>query len=193
MPTMRKDGFLEVGPACLPFDAELTLDDANDLRQAVVWEFFEHMPVKTLELTDSSDKTGCAKAFHNRTFESIEHGPGVFGGAVLRHIDEEAWRLRIMHTKLSRARHNNAQQRIETRMNVEVFDGQLAEAVKKVRVVRGVGELTAAAIEKQMEEDVEEGYVVMQRRAYERHLTQDDCAQAVEFLTRIVRRTASVG
>lgn len=193
MPTMRRDGYLEVGPACLPFDAAISIEDANELRRVVEWDFFEHMPVKTPQASDQTDKTMSAKAFHNRLSGDIDEIPSVFAGAVLRHIDQESWRLIIMQTKLRRARHNNAQQRIETRMNVEVFGGELAEAVRKVRVVRGVGELTVAAIEHQMAEDVEEGHVVMQRRAYERHVTAEDCNDAAEYLRKVVRRTIAVG
>lgn len=193
MATLRKDGYTEVGPICLPFEPHISLDEANELRRMVEWEFFEEMPVKTPRATDTTDKTMVAKAFHNRLGGDIDEVPSVFAGAVLRHIDLESWRMIIIQTKMNRARHNNAQQRIETRMNIEVSNGQLAEAIRKVRVLRGVGELTASAIEHQMAEDVEDGFIVMQRRAYERQITSEDCASTAEYLRRIARRTVAVG
>lgn len=182
----RKDGYKSVGELCTPFDTDITLEQANALRTTVVWDFFENMPVKTPAYDETSDKTMAAKAFHDRSFDRVDELPSVFAGVVLRHIDAESWRMIIMQTKLRRARYNNAQQRIETRLNIEVLDGRLVEAIRKVRIVRGVGELTVAAIEHQMEEDVEDGYVVMQRRAYERKITPDDCDKATEFLHQTV-------
>lgn len=191
MPTLRRDQYVEVGPACAPFESNITLQEAEDLRQVVVWDFFNNMPVHTPELTETSDKTMAAKAFHD-TGGALYEAPSTFAGAMLRHIDEASWRMIIMQTKLRRARHNNAQQRIETRFNIEVFDDQLVEATRKMRIARGVGELTADAVERQMEEDVEDGYVVMQRRAYERYLTSDDCQRATEFLRSAVKQAAAL-
>jgi hypothetical protein len=188
MPTMRRDGYLEVGPTCTPFESDITIDEADELRRSVVWDYFDNMPVKTRALTETSDKTMVAVSFHDPDELSADQLPHMFAGAILSHTDLESWRMVITQAYYRRARHNNAQQRISTRFAVEVYDGQLVEAVRRVRVVRGVGDLTVAAIEKQMEEDVEEGHIVMQRRAYERYLNSDDCERAVDFLSKAVKR-----
>lgn len=183
----RKDGFKMVGPNCMPFENNISIDEAEDLHDVVMFDFFGKLPVKTPRLSEVADKSMCARAFHNQPYEDTA-SPSVFVGAMLHHMNQHTWRMNIMHTKLSRARHNNAQQRIETRMNVEVYDHQLVEAVRKMRVIRGVGELTVDAVERQMEEDTEEGYVIMQRRAYERHMTSDDCERAKDALYRTIKR-----
>ncbi|MCB9819793.1 hypothetical protein H6796_00585 [Candidatus Nomurabacteria bacterium] len=191
---LQNDGFKPVGPPCRPLECEISLDEANNLRQAVVWDFFDNMPVKTPFLSEDADKTMAAKAYHN-SYDENDDTPSLFTGAVLRHIDEESWRMIIMQTKLRRARWNNAGQRVETRYNIEVLGGQLVEAVRKVRIIRGVGELSVSAVEHQMEEDVDEGsdggYIVVQRRAFERQVTQEDCGQIVDSLRRVARRYRS--
>lgn len=117
--------------------------------------------------------------------------PIVFAGALLRNIDEHTWRLVIMNTKMRRARHNNGQQRIETRYVVEAYENDVVEAIRKVRTLREVGELVAPEyLEDQIEEGTYVGNTVMQRRAFERHMVEEDCEQAVETLTRVAKRAA---
>ena len=189
-PRVRRDGYTEVGPACAPFDCQIDLEDAETLRDVVAWDFFYHMNAKTRLLSDIEDKTVCAKSFHPELGQmAVTETPSVFAGAILHRRGLDDWRMVVMQSKSRQARWNNARQHIETRLNVEVFNGELVEAVRKVRVVRGVGELTVAAIENQMEEDSEAGFVVMQRRAFERQMTKEDCQAASEFLQRTVRRS----
>lgn len=198
MAEVRKDGFVAVGSKCGPFEHEVGIEELNGLRSAIVETFFAEMPKVSRSLDDNSVKVACAKAFHERDFGSAELAPSVFGAAILRTIqfddpEFDAWHLRIGHNRTQRARHNNAPQRIVTRMKVEVFNDQVVEAVKEVKVIRGVGELTPEAIEQQLLEDTDDGHIVMQRRAYERYMTSQDCDKAAQFLGQIARRTASVG
>lgn len=181
-----RNGFTQVGPVCEMFDSKITIEQANDLRQEVLWNYFENVPVKTPEFTETSDKTLYGKTFDTAKMTLELDQPIMFAGALLRNIDAHTWRLVIMNTKMRRARHNNAQQRIETRYVVEAYENDVVEAVKRVRTVRGVGDLTPEmVVNQEYEEDRH------QRRAFERHMTEDDCQQAVECLARVVKRIAA--
>lgn len=189
---MRPDGFTEVGPVCVPFDCQIDLEDAEALRDVLVQDFFHEMKgrAKTPLVTESEDKTICSQSFQPELREmSVVETPIIYVSTMLHHTSLDSWRMAIMQSKARRASWNNAQQKIATRLNVEVFNGRLVEAVRKMKIIRGVGELTVAAIENQTEEDTEVGHIVMQRRAYERHMTKDDCQWAIDFLQRTVRRS----
>ncbi|MGB3946185.1 MAG: hypothetical protein WBK76_05110 [Candidatus Saccharimonadales bacterium] len=194
MGVTRHDGYVEVGAKCEPFTHEVSLGALTDLRDAVVDEYFMRMPRVSRQYSDEGTKVASAKAFHEHFGDAYESTPSIFGAAILRSMtfddpDIDSWRLTIAQNRMQRSRHNNAPQRIVTRLKVEVFNDQIVEAVREVQVVRGVGELTAEAIEQQMIEDTEEGHIVMQRRAYERYLTENDCRNAAAFLGRIAART----
>ena len=196
MGNIRHDGYTEVGSKCEPFTHDVSLEALLELRESVVENYFMHMPRVSREYGAAGTKVASAKAFHERFSGAADETPSVFGAAILRSMmfsdpDTDAWRLTIAQNRMQRSRHNNAPQRIVTRLKAEVFNDQIVEAIREVQVVRGVGELTVEAIEQQMIEDTEEGHIVMQRRAYERYLTEDDCQKAVEFLGKIARRAAA--
>ena len=189
-PRVRPDGFLEVGPVCAPFDCQISLEDANDLRKVLIWDFFDKVDARTPIFTETEDRTLFGKGFRSDNHGlSMQESPSTFGGAILKHMSEDSWRMIIKGTKTRRSVWNNAQQRIETMFDVQVYNDELVEAVRRVKVIRGVGELTVDAIVNQMEEDVDEGYIVMQRRAFERHMTSEDCERAGVFLRQIAARS----
>lgn len=195
MKEARKDGFVEVGSKCQPFEHEVSVDELNELRSAVVNGFFAEMPNVSRSYDNDVAKVACARAFHERDLGLVDQPPSVFGAAILRTVqfddpEFDVWRLRVSQNRTQRSRHNNASQRIVTRLKVEVFNDQVVEAIREVRVIRGVGELTAEAIAQQMFEDTDEGHIVMQRRAYERYMTSRDCETAAQFLGQIARRAA---
>ena len=186
---IRRDGFTEVGPVCVPFYSEISLDDANDLRNAIVWDFFNEFPAKTPYLSDTSDKTTFGKNFSSPLHDSAIHEmPNIFFGASLNHISSDTWRMILMYTKTKRVDWNNSPQRIETRLMMHVYKDQLVEAVRKVRVIRGVGELTVESIENQIDENTDTGYIALQRREYEQYIIPEDCERAKVYMHRAVKR-----
>lgn len=198
MSEVLNNGFTAIGSKCQPFEHEVGIDALNELRASVVQDFFAEMPRVSRSYGGDIAKVGCAKNINERIPGEIDQPPSIFGAAILRTVlfedpDFDVWQLRIAQNRMQRARHNNAPQRIMSRLKVEVFNGQVVEAIREVQTIRGVGELTVEAIEKQMFEDVEEGHIVMQRKSYERYMTEDDCEKAVRFLGQIARRTAAVG
>ncbi len=194
MAEVQRDEYVQVGSDCELFVHKVGIEELSELRAAVVDEYFMQMPKVSRSYTEEGTKVACAKSFHETFANTYEEFPSFFGAAILRSMafedpEVESWRLVIGQNRMQRSRHNNAPQRSVTRLKVEVFNNQVVEAIKQVHIVRGVGELTAEAIETQLTEDSEDGSVVLQRRAYERYVTADDCHAAVDFLSRIVRRT----
>lgn len=196
MPNMRKDGYTEVGSRCAPFESRVNLEEVNGLRDFLVNDYF--LAVPNLHVTSDENESGIAKIAHAKLFANkfaidIDDQPSVFGSAMLRYLDADTWRMVIMQTRSRRRSENIGQQRIVSRYNVEVMGDDIVEAVKKVQIVRDIGELTLEKIERQMEEEYDGLAVEVERKAFERYMTPDDCAKAAEFLGRVTRRLVSVG
>lgn len=207
MPTERRDGYTEIGSRCWPFESKLSLDQATGLRDFVLNDYLLTVPKIHVTHYDTQSKVAHAKLFPNKFMEDVDDVPSVFGSAMLKNIDADTWRLVIMQTRTKRRSENIAQQRIVSRMNVEVMGDQVVEAVKKVQIVRGLGELTLESIEKAWVQNDEgelpiavfvndksnEQVYQVERKAYERHMTPVDCEKAVEFLGKMSRRIVAVG
>lgn len=191
MSRIRRDGYTEIGTKCEPFESQLDIDEVNKLRDFVLRDYFLKVPNLHIRHEETYGKVSHAKLFPNY---SVDYDtPSVFGSALLKNLDSDSWRMIIMQTRTRRSSENTTQQRIVSRMNVEVLDDRVVEAVKKVQIVRGLGELTVESIERQMEEEGEEAAFYVERKAYERYMTVDDCDKATEFLGRITRRIVATG
>lgn len=149
-----QNGYIQVGAGCGLFDSKITIDNANEVRDAVALDFFQRVPVKIPEFSDTDTKMMYGKYFRSSPDELEMNVSSMFAGVVLRNMDQEIWRLVIMQSKSRRARYNNAPQRVQTRMVIEVIGDEVVEAVKRVRAVRGVGELAVPRIENRAEWEV---------------------------------------
>lgn len=185
---VRKDGYTQISTGFHPTEFEIDVEEANELRNIVAWDFFDQVNARTPHVDDISDKTLFSKAFHDTAPDAVSLSPGIFGGVILKHLDAVSWRMIIMQSRIQRARYNNAAQRIETKLQLEVSNNVLIEATRRVKIVRGIGELTVAAIEKQMEEDTEDGQVRMVRRAFDCQMGREDCENAIDFLDNLAKR-----
>ena len=192
MSEYKRDGaYSRIGPQYAPFDHEISLADAELMRDFVEREFFENIArVKTPLLTDREDKTKGTVAFHGKPEHGTDGDPSVFIGGLLHHQALESWRLRIMHTKMRRSPVNQTNHRISTVLAFDVLDSTLQVALREVKVYRHVGELSVAAIERAIETGDDEQLPELQRKYYQTPIDSATCQKARDTMCQALRRAS---
>jgi hypothetical protein len=196
MRRLRADGYEIIGSDCVPFQSRISLDEAVDLKEYLVHEHFMSVPNIRVTHTDTESRIAHAKSFPNKFVMDMDDHPSLFGSAMLKNIDADTWRLVIMQTRMKRGSEDAGQQRFVTRYNVEVYNDEIVEAVKKMQIVRDIGVMTVDSIVRQMDESSEtesDSKPQFERLAFERYMEPRDCATAKEFLGRVCRRIVAVG
>lgn len=177
---MRRDGYTVVGSVYTPNESQISLDEAEELRTTLVKDFFGHVPTTIPKETDHGLVT---RAMHGAYgLDSYDTAPTMLTGASLHIVAPHTWRMMISQAKLRRTYWNQAQQRVATYLQINVEDNHVTEAVRRVRIIRGVG--SAAATDSMSKHDRFMYNRPMQRRTFEHPMTSSDCYRAAHILRR---------
>lgn len=175
---MRSDGFVQVGTAVPLGETLITFDDAAMVRDYLAYDFFDRVPAKTPRVSEGNH-IRFGKGFHR--VGAVVQERDMFAGAILRHTDQDSWHSIIALVKYCRSNVNNGPQRIESYYRLGAVGHTLTQATKEVRVLRSIGELTVESITTQQKPDI-------QRKAFQRPITVDDCGAVMGALERVANR-----
>lgn len=184
----RTGGYQEVGKPYRCGDVHISRADVDDLRSFVTDEYFVHLPASTTLLDDLTTRSVAKVGFYDAPMYDVE-ATDVMTMATLHEWSPDMWRLTVKQTRTKRAE-NTMPQRIETRYGIDVVNDEVLEAVRKMRILRGVGDLTVDMVHEDVTEEVDGDAI--QRRAYELPMEPEDCVRITEFLTRALKRAAVV-
>lgn len=177
---MTKDGYTVVGSICKPNESQISLDEAEELRTTLVKDFFGHVPTTIPQEKGHGIVT---RAMHGSYgLSSYDAVPTMLTGASLHVVTPHTWRMLISQAKLRRTYWNQAQQRVATYLRINVEDDHVTEAVRRVKIIRGVG--STATTDSMSEYDRDVYNRPMQRRTFEHPMTSIDCYRAAHILRR---------
>ncbi len=191
---MYKDGYVRIGGDTETFGAEISLDEAHELRNTVVNELFIPYQAKANDLEiESTNKGPClgytlSRGVKTRLVPDADSifQPSIFIGAHLRQFTEDRWNLTITRTRMNRVDNGMSEQRLRTIFKIICW-GDMVEANRTVKFVKATP--LAIVFRTGLDDESMSSVPYYKRVGFTTPVLPEDCEAIGQLITRHVSRT----
>jgi hypothetical protein len=187
----ERDGYLRIGDRADYMESEITLDDANVLRNTLVNEMFSPKIANVGKIAlsleeDRSHYLGYSAYFKAKTralhATDFLHEPSIFIGAHLRQFNEDKWHLNLVRNRMQRVDDGLSERKVSTHFKIICWGDQIVEAKRTVKFLKATPLILATG--KMLTEEALSTPPFYKRVKFIAPLSADHCHSLAEIITR---------